>query len=392
MGFEKGKAVLKYKPEDFIVEEIDIKGNISEISESVKEFGKQEYIENLKLDERRDFIHMDVEKINIDHFSLIDILSCKLSKRQNEIGYAGAKDKKAWTCQRMSIFNPDIDKIKKFNHEKIKIKKIKWGKHKIKIGDLKGNRFKVFLRNADSNALKLLNRVRNTEYVPNFFGRQRFGSLREDNHIIGKLILKKKYKEAVFSYLCGYGNEEDKEIIDAKKRLKKEKDISNASKYFPKKLCTENNIISYLNTNKEDYKKALLLIGEKIIFMMCQSVQSKLFNDILEKAIEINIINKDESIGIIGYNYVFSKRLGHIEKLVLKQNDIKIEDFKNNDFNFLSLSASERKAFIKYEKIEVEVSDDEIYENSKKISLKFNLDSGGYATTLLEYFFELEKI
>ena len=59
-----------------------------------------------------------LEKIGLITSAEFTILSKELNKRLHEIGYAGTKDKCAWTCQRISLFDPDLEKIKNFHHQK----------------------------------------------------------------------------------------------------------------------------------------------------------------------------------------------------------------------------------------------------------------------------------
>ena len=227
----KGSVVFKHKPEDFIVEEIAEDGRVSEVSSDMNAFeGAKVDFGSLDVNDRRDFLYCDVEKRGIDHFSMLGILGNELHNYPHEIGYAGTKDKAAWTCQRISIFNADIERIRNFSYPGIILKNFRWGKHKIKTGDLKGNRFRIVLRDVDKDAIKILSRVRNSEYLPNLFGGQRFGSLRKENVMIGRLILKGRYQEAVFAYLTAFGEGESDEVKSAKKKLKSEKKLMKAKK------------------------------------------------------------------------------------------------------------------------------------------------------------------
>ncbi len=387
----KGSAVFKQVAEDFIVEEIADDEKLCAISSSMAAFDNPIVdLSKLDVEDRRDFISFELEKINIDHFSLISILCKELGKSPHEIGYAGTKDKLAWTCQKFSVFNPNMDKIKNFKYKGIILKNFRWIKHKIKVGDLKGNRFRVVLRDVDEEAVKILSRVRNTKFIPNFFGTQRFGSLRNDNFQIGRLILKKKYKEAIFAYLLGFGKDESKEVKEAKKRLKEEKNLVKAKAYFPETLRVEHRIIDYLLQNKDDYVGALGCIGEKIVLLMCQSVQSRLYNEMLERLIEKGAIGEEDSLIIPGYDLENAHgKYKRIQEDVLKENDIYIDDFRNLEIPFLSLATSKRKAFFKVRDVVIDVEEDEQLKLARKIVLQFRFDSGSYATTFLEYFFDL---
>lgn len=391
----EGKILAKFKTfaEDFIVEEIgdNYECKISESKDLVEHSSVE--LERLGLRGIRDFLYFDLEKINIDHFSALEIVAKKLKIGVHEIGYAGSKDKKAWTCQRVCIFHPDLELIKKFAFNGILLKNFKWEKHKIDIGDLKGNRFKIILRDMDSKeAMKIMKKLRNSEFMPNFFGMQRFGSLRKDNVEIGKLIFRKKFKEAVFCFLTGVGDNESQEIKSVKKRLISEKNFKEAVEYFPDSLKTEKNILRYFNENPDDFIGALMIIGEKNLLIICQAVQSKIFNDILQQTINEDIDLKNESILLPGYNTKFSEgRLGDIEKQVLKKNSIQFSDFYIPEIPFLMFKGARRRAFSQVKEFNAELENDEIYSGSKKIILSFVLNSGVYATTFLEQFFVLNE-
>ncbi len=390
IDLDKGSVVFKHKPEDFIVEEVwenyncKISDSLTVLENNSVDFGK------LDCNDRRNFLTCDLEKVNIDHFTAFSILSKELHNFQYELGYAGAKDKIAWTCQRISIFNAKIERIRKFSFPGIVLKNFRWAKHKIKIGDLSGNKFKVTLRDADKETIKVLNRVRKAECLPNFFGAQRFGSVRKDNVIIGKLILKQRFQEAVFAYLTGFGDQESDEVKKAKKKFKVEKDFSEAKLYFPQELRLEHSILDHLYKNDKDWLGALNTIGEKSLLIMCQSVQSKLFNEILEIAIDERIDLKKINIPLIGYNSDFLQgRMGEIAQEVLKANNLEIKDFKIPQAPYLSFKASIRQALFKVNDLNIETEEDEFFPLSKKIVLNFTLDSGTYATTFLEQFFVL---
>ncbi|MGV8142184.1 MAG: tRNA pseudouridine(13) synthase TruD [Candidatus Pacearchaeota archaeon] len=389
MQIDKGTAVFKHRPEDFIVEEIwdeevcTISDNPTELENSTVDFGK------LDTNDRRDFLTCTVEKINLDHFTLMSILAKELHNFPHELGWAGTKDKVAWTAQKISIFNAKIERIREFTFPGIKLKNFKWAKHKIKVGDLTANRFRIVLRDADIDAIKVLNKVRHSEYIPNLFGVQRFGSLRQENVRVGKLILKGNFREAIFEYLTAYGEDEDTEVIKAKRKLKTEKNMLLALDYFPKQLRVECSILEYLKENPGDWINALMIIGEKTLLIMCQAVQSKLFNDVLERAIDEKGLTHNSTVSLLGYNSIFSPgRIGGIEREILESYNLELKDFRVQEIPFLSLNCSVRNAFFKVENIDVETQNDEIFEGSKKIVLTFTLESGSYATTFLENFFD----
>jgi len=347
------QAKLKHKIEDFVVEEIGNKW-ICKVSD---EFIQPE----IKLEnEPKDFLWCELEKKDIDHFTAMKELPIKLNKRPFDISYAGTKDKRAITSQRISIFQPDIEKIKAFNHPNIILKNCKYNKRKIKIGYLEGNHFKITLRDIDKKGAMIITKhIRNLEWFPNYFGPQRFG--RTGNNVkIGKLILKRKFEQAA------------KEIAADSKR-------------------NEDIIKQYLAQNPGNFIGAIRRIDKKNTLMYINSVQSKIFNEILEEALkEGQSFTKQgqTSCLLVGYkSRFFQGRLGEIEQEVLARHNLNLEDFDITEIPYLRMKGSFRKAVTEIKDLEIETSDDEEFPGSKKIKLEFTLPSGVYATTFLENFF-----
>lgn len=385
-------AKFKTKCEDFIVEELAKDWEC--ITSKEQKFGTAPDLSNLDKNDPRDFLLCEFEKKNIDQFRARREFASQLHKGVDAIGFAGTKDKKAITCQRVSIFEPDLELIENFKHPDIYLKNCKWGKRKIKLGFLNGNRFIVTLRDIDKKlCIKVVNQIRKNNNFSNYFGKQRFGNIRGNNAKIGQLITKRKFKEAIFSILTDTSDKEQEQTIEARKRLIKEKNIKNAIHYFPQFLGFERSILSYLHQNPEDYIGAIRRCEKKTFLMFLHAFQSKLFNEILEQALNEGVdftIQGQKRIPLFGYkSKIDSGKLGEIEKEILKSNNVELEDFKIPELTYLSLKGDYRMALVEVNNLDLEIKDDEIYEGTKKIVAKFDLPSGVYATTFLGNFFDL---
>ncbi|MEA3248700.1 MAG: tRNA pseudouridine(13) synthase TruD [Nanoarchaeota archaeon] len=385
-------AKIKSQVEDFIVEEIGEKG-VCKIS-SIFTPNLTPSLNNLDLNNPQEFLWCEMEKQNIDHLQAIKEVAKLIDRGVDAIGYAGTKDKKAWTSQRISIFQPDIEKIKTFHHPNIILKSFKWNKRKIKIGYLEANNFKIVLRDLNKKeAIKLSSSIRKKSWFPNYFGTQRFGSLRNNNVKIGKLILKRKFEEAVWAILTDIGDEQP-EVISAREKLKQEKDFATATEYFPNYLKLEKQILFYLTKNPNNFLGAIKKAERKNILIFVHSVQSKIFNEVLEQALEERLDFTKEgqkSCLLMGYKTrFFNGHLGEIEQQVLTDHNLKLEDFDVQEIPYLRIKGSFRKAITEVKDLKVEIMDDEKFSNSKKIILEFTLPSGVYATTFLENFFSLK--
>lgn len=383
---------FKVKSEDFIVEEITKDEKICKISK--KWDNKEILIPEKSVESKREFIWCEFEKKDIDQFRSLKEFASSIRKGLDSIGFAGTKDKKAWTCQQISIFKPNLEVLKNFSHPNIHLKNLTWEKRKIKLGYLKGNQFTVTLREIDKKeAIKITSQIKKTTQFPNYFGKQRFGSVRENNDKIGKLILKRDFKKAIFTILTEISPNEREEVQKARQKLIKDKNFKEALKYFPIFLKFERSLLDYLSRNKEDYLGTIKKIERKQFLMYIHALQSKIFNEILEKALEQGInfnIKGQQKIPLFGYkSKIDSGKLGKIEKEILENHNINLSEFDIKEIPFLRIKGDLRNALINVENLEVETQDDELFEGTKKIILKFKLPSGVYATTFLNNFFIL---
>jgi tRNA(Glu) U13 pseudouridine synthase TruD len=364
---EKIYAKLKTTPEDFIVEETHSEWNCKVSPDFLPTTNYPLPTEN----SAKNFLWLELEKRDIETFQAIKILCQHLNKQPIEIGFAGIKDKVAHTSQRISIENPNIEKIKTFSHPNIILKNFKWNKRKIKTGYLDGNHFTITLRDIDKkDAIKITSTLRKTTSFPNYFGPQRFG-VNSRNLKVGKLLLKRKFEDAAKTLFPN-----DRTIL--KRGTQPRGDVPWANE-----------------TNFKDPIKLIRRLPRKVLLMQVQSVQSQIFNEIVEKALNQNIdLNqKGQQNGILaGYKTRFSQgKLGKIEQQILKNHNINLDDFDIREIPFLRVKGSFRRALVNIENLEIETANDEIFKPSKKITLSFTLPSGTYATTFLENFFTLEQ-
>ena len=179
---------LRKDPEDFEVEEIvSIPGRSHWIWMQKNSKGKHSIVE--------------IKAKNWDTHVLVKELSRKLNISQKSIGFAGTKDKRAITTQHFSL-RVAKEKIPTLDLENIDIT----FKHKsikpIRLGNLVGNKFKIKITNTVNgreNIDNILSELRG--FFPNYFGVQRFGTVRPITHIVGEKIVRGDYEGAVLDYL-----------------------------------------------------------------------------------------------------------------------------------------------------------------------------------------------
>jgi len=216
---------IKQLPEDFKVEEI------SEFA--IKERG------NYKL--------YALEKKTIETFSLLRYLSKKDKIPVSEFGIAGLKDKHAITKQYLTI--PSKYSLATLHENNFRLTFLGCLDKKIELGDLKGNKFEITVRDIKKGELDGINqKSKDIELigVPNYFDSQRFGSV-IGNQFIAKFLIKKNYEHAVKVYLTGFTKFESGKVKQEKRLILQNWD--NLSK-----LKIENNLLAMVIG---EYKKTI---------------------------------------------------------------------------------------------------------------------------------------
>jgi tRNA pseudouridine13 synthase len=398
----KGRVKQRYA--DFIVEEVLEDGEICRVERFNKNWEERGERKPLIVPERKNEEHLllHLEKINTDTSAALAQIARGLNVSKKRIGYAGLKDKRAITCQRISLYMPNPTLVEKFGVKGIEIREAKWSTKRVELGDLKGNQFTITIRDIKENEEEIKKIVEEfasqaKKGVPNFFGTQRFGGKRQITHKVGKLLLQGNFEEAILSYLTDTYDEEKEELKNARINLAKTRDYKKALKEFPFEARSERAILNHLVNHPNDFAGAFQNLPTKIQYLFTHAYQSDLYNKILterikkygKKALErIDgdvLIEGEATIILPGFESVYANgEAGELEKKVLEEEGVKFSDFKTNKISELS-SKGERKQIklipgeFKIEKI----CEDEFNPGKRALVISFFLGKGNYATTIL---------
>ncbi|RLG64287.1 tRNA pseudouridine(13) synthase TruD [archaeon] len=371
---------IKASPKDFVIEEILEDGTI------LARDGKN-LLSKFK-DENGKYTLILVEKINIDTLIMIMKIADKLSIPRNMIRYAGLKDKRAIAVQLLCVPVPAhkiserIDRI-----SKVKIKEIVPSNYEIKTGKLYGNRFTVTISNVSLEEQLIKDRIKsiieeiNVYGCPNFFGHQRFGTVRPITHTIGKYLIKGDLERAIKTYLAKYFPCEQERVIFARK-LAAEGKFKDASKAFPRKLVYERFICKILDRHPGDYRRAFKVFPKSLQKLFVHAYQAYVFNRTLSEMMKKGMHPREiEGITLIGDDK--PSQISEISMKILEEDGISFEDFRRlkSLFPYIRVRCRVRKAcFIpeKFRLVEVKKADDTF---SAKVS--FILRKDMYATVLL---------
>jgi tRNA pseudouridine13 synthase len=125
-----------------------------------------------------DFLYLWVEKKGMGAEYFLQQVARRLQIRPGDIGLAGLKDRWAVTRQMISVPRQCESQLPALEGDGIRVLSVDRHTNKLRSGHLKGNRFRIAIRDPDIDAIKsldtILERLR-VLGVPNYYGPQRFG-------------------------------------------------------------------------------------------------------------------------------------------------------------------------------------------------------------------------
>jgi tRNA pseudouridine13 synthase len=124
------------------------------------------------------FLFLWIEKRNTGAEYFLRQVARRLELAPGEVGSAGLKDRRAVTRQMISVparAEPLLDRL---SAENIKLLSVHRHQNKLRPGHLRGNRFRILIRDPDRGALDRLDEILAllaARGMPNYYGPQRFG-------------------------------------------------------------------------------------------------------------------------------------------------------------------------------------------------------------------------
>jgi tRNA pseudouridine13 synthase len=423
-------GVIRRFPEDFLVEEVLINGSRAEISSSsMAQLQAQKEAPSLQR-----YLLCVLVKRNWDNFQAIKTIAHSLGISMRQISIAGIKDAGAVTAQHVAIEGVTAENIRRLRIKDLEIRPIRYFHTKLSPYHLLGNAFKITVRAISYSGTvirerisKVIGELEALGGAPNFFGHQRFGTIRPITHLVGKALIKGDFRKAAMLFLAKPSPNEHSQSRRAREELWKTQDFKKAAKTFPKSLHYECIMLKHLAKKADDFIGAFRRLPIKLRILFPQAYQAYIFNKTLSRRITqglplnraeignyvievepsglpnplknkvasqetISEINKAITSGkmvlalpLAGFRQTLSQGYqGEIEKAILEEEGISLKDFKINEMPELSLKGGLRAALSPLKEFSLhEISRDESSPRKNKVTTSFMLYRGSYATIIL---------
>lgn len=233
-------------------------------------------------------VYAEIQKVNLTTFDAVNRIAAALRVSSRDIGFAGLKDAKAVSRQVISIVGTTELAVMDLRVPDVTINWAIRHENKLRLGHLAGNRFAIKIRDVNpTDVIKLrpvLDEVRKRG-MPNFFGEQRFGR-RNDNDRLGAALIAGDNKQ-VLHVLLGSPDPaiDDADSLDAREAFDAG-DFPKAMRLFPRRSGMERRILARFAKERRP-GAAVRMIDEKLRRLWVSALQSKMFNQVLSRRIDM---------------------------------------------------------------------------------------------------------
>ncbi|KAI9561011.1 hypothetical protein GHT06_011967 [Daphnia sinensis] len=280
----------RYKDENVASNSAPVDGKT--IMKIFKIEGRKERRRNDQLRMRSIYTQFVLYKENLSTMEAVGTIARILKMKSAYFMTAGTKDKRAITSQLVTVNY--VEPLRLFNsvknNTKIAVGNFTFTDKPLQLGNLKGNRFVIVLRNVlgdESQILANLESLKEVGFI-NYYGSQRFGTRHVPTHFIGKQLILGRWQEAINLILeppeINGKFQRDYDLTLARVEYKSSKDAHKAFGKIKKSIHTiEAQLLLNLKTHGKDLVGALNTIPRNLRLTYIHAYQSFLWNTVVSK-------------------------------------------------------------------------------------------------------------
>jgi len=420
-------GVIREAVDDFVVEEVLVDGSKASLSGTVAGRVLGSTLQ------KQGFLLSVLVKRNWDTLIAIRNVSKQLGIDQRRIQIAGIKDARAITAQHLTIEDASIEDASKVNVKDIQIYPIGYLQEALSLYYLLGNIFTIKIKaikhkksTVETEISQTFGKFEALGGIPNFFGHQRFGTTRPITHLVGKALINGRVEEAAMLFLAQPSVYEHPASRRARLDLQSTKNFKQALENFPKQLRFEMLMLNHLADKPDDFIGAFQRLPVKLQELFVQAYQSYLFNRFLSERVKhgyslnkaevgdfvvavelsglpLNSVTKNVTeetlfrvnerikagklrvaLPIVGIRQKLSQGvMGQIEKKVLEEEEIKLENLRINVLSRIGGKGGLRTTITPIRDFKLQNVSANVDGKDSQAELSFMLLRGSYATVVL---------
>jgi tRNA pseudouridine13 synthase len=341
----------------------------------------------------------------------LDAVVSRWKLRRSDVAFAGLKDKHALTTQYLTIAGGPQRGMEQTN---LSLEYVGQAQRPIHASDIASNRFEVVIRDLVPD--DLAGAIRSLESIardgcPNYFDNQRFGSLGESGEFIAKPWCLGDHERAVWLAVAD-ANVHDRPNDREAKRVLREHwgDWAACTKKLRPGMQKE--VATHLSRNPTDFRRAITILPHELRSLWLAAFQGQLWNQVLAASIS-QVCRSEQCVAhAIGRRQVpffieldaSQRALLHAQKLPLPSARLHLDDGPLKTLYYQTLAAEglelrqirvkyprdtffskgDRPAVVQPGDFSHELGEDELYQHRQKLTLRFTLPRGSYATILVK--------
>ncbi|MFN4336244.1 MAG: tRNA pseudouridine(13) synthase TruD [Candidatus Nitrosocaldus sp.] len=368
-------------------------------------------ISKIRDDQHRYPVYM-LRKEGIDTIHALNEFESTYGLRLNPLGL---KDADASTIQYVTTADRVIGEELHTRHCRLTL--IGYSDRMLRKRDLIGNRFTITIElDSSTDYGRCLENIQGVvmdvkaRRVGNFYGYQRFGSIRPITHLVGKAIVKRRFKDAVDIFLTYTSEYEDEQSRRVRASLREEIN-DDMMEHMPSHMDLEKRLAKGM-LESNDPIRALRSLPVRVRRLFVEAYQAYIFNRALSASIREGgydilkpcegdlcfIVDRGNRVGsmvrhdgsfdassvvpvmqLVGYTFKPMGRFGRLVESVMKEEQITSKDFYIKEMQEVSVEGGFRPLplLLLYDRFDV------VEANGEVIKVSFALPKGSYATILL---------
>lgn len=375
---------IKSLPEDFVVDEVS----------------------KIKLGHGKFSIYR-LSKTNIGTLEALTHLASDWNIPKSRFSYCGLKDRHARTTQLVGL---EDGPEQNGNGRNWSAEYLGKAKSELSAKNLQANKFTIVIRDLDVEQAESLCQFSDSKpCIPNYFDKQRFGSVTHDGQFPAVPWCQGNYERAVFLALAEH-NPHDRPVEQKQRAILRD----NWGDWLKcKELLDRSNrrsVVTYLVDHPEGFKKAAGLIDRSMRSLYVSAFQSRLWNEVVSQLLANSFpdsaeVDEQLTCGKLVYPPGETARntfeletiplpsgrptrwpakVQRVLASILQRYDLEVHKLRFSYPRDVFFSRQSRSVWIDYRPISSEQSTDELEENRYKVRLEFSLSPGQYATMVLK--------